>query len=95
MGFQFRIVIFYAPIFIFVKSGVMNNLTQMRLGVLRELKNIHKFFDMMEKGVKSRDPIKVQRAYLFIEKLVFHMDEGDLTPTMIELYEAFSLLDDY
>jgi hypothetical protein len=69
----------------------MDNLTKMRLGVLREIKNIHKFFDMMEKGVKSRDPVRIQRAYFFIQKLVYHMDEGDLTPTMIELYEAFSL----
>lgn len=93
MGFQFGIVIYYASLLIFVKSGDMDNLTQMRLGVLRELKNIRKFFDMMENGVKSRDPLRVQRAYLFIEKLVYHMDEGDLTPLMIELYEAFSLID--
>lgn len=70
----------------------MNNLNQMRLGVLRELKNIRRFFDMMEKGVKSRDPVKVQRAYFFIQKLVYHMDEGDLTPLNIELFEAFAML---
>lgn len=70
----------------------MNNINQMRLGVLRELKNIRRFFDMMEKGVKSRDPHKVQRAYFFIQKLVYHMDEGDLTPLSIELIEAFAIL---
>ena len=69
----------------------MNDINQMRLGVLREIKNIRKFFDMMEKGVKSRDPIKVQRAYFFIMTMVRHMDEGDLTPLSIELFEALTL----
>ncbi len=83
------------PLCLFLSNlAVMDNITQMRLGVLREIKNIRKFFDMMERGVKSRDPLKVQRAYLFIEKLVYHMDQGDLTPLMIELYEAFALLGD-
>ena len=72
----------------------MNNLNQMRLGVLRQIKDIRSFFDMMEKGVKSRDPVKVQRAYFFIQRLVYHMDEGDLTPLSIELIEAFALLEE-
>ena len=69
----------------------MKDIAKMRLGVLRELKEIRKFFDMMEKGVKSRDEIRVQRAYFFIKTLVYHMDEGDLTPLSIELYEALTI----
>jgi len=60
----------------------------MRLGVLRELKNVRKFFDMMEAGVKTRNPVKVQRAYTFLKVLVYQMDKGELTPLSIELYEA-------
>jgi hypothetical protein len=93
--------IFYAALFIIVKFyfesldfTCMDDLTRMRLGVLRELKNIRKFFDMMEKGVKTRDPVRVQRAYFFIQQLVYHMDDGDLTPLMIELFEACTLLVD-
>lgn len=69
----------------------MKDIAKMRLGVLRELKEIRKFFDSMEKGVKSRDETRVQRAYFFIKTLVYHMDEGDLTPLSIELYEALTL----
>jgi hypothetical protein len=69
----------------------MKDIAKMRLGVLRELKEIRKFFDMMEKGVKSRDEIRVQRAYFFIKTLVYHMDKGDLTPLSIELYEALTI----
>lgn len=60
----------------------------MRLGVLRELKNVRKFFDMMEAGVKTRNPLKITRAYTFLKILVHHMDKGELTPLSIELYEA-------
>ncbi len=66
----------------------MSELDKMRLGVLRELKNVRKFFDMMEAGVKTRNPIKVQRAYIFLKVLVYQMDQGELTPLSIELYEA-------
>ena len=69
----------------------MNDLVKMRQGVLRELKNIHKFFDQMEKGVKTRDPIKVSRAYIFIKSMVHHMNEGDLCPLSIELHHALLL----
>jgi len=69
----------------------MKDVTKMRLHVLRELKDIRRFFDMMEKGVKSRDTTRVQRAYFFISTLAYHMDEGDLTPLSIELQEALTL----
>ena len=59
-----------------------------RLSIVKELKNIRLFFDNMEKGVKSRDPKKIKRAYFFLKTLVYHMDEGDLTPLSIELHEA-------
>lgn len=35
-----------------------------RLGVLRELKNVRRVIDMMEQKTKSRDPEAVQRAYM-------------------------------
>lgn len=64
------------------------DLNGIRLSLIKELKNIRLFFDNMERGVKSREPKKVKRAYYFLKTLVYHMDEGDLTPLSIELHEA-------
>lgn len=76
----------------------MNDLSKMRLGVLRELKNIHKFFDQMERNVKSRNPESVQKAYMFLTNLVYQMDKGSLTPDNValdvELAIAFKELDE-
>lgn len=69
----------------------LSELLKMRQGVLRELKNIRYFFDQMEKGVKTRDPIKVSRAYIFIKNMVYHMNEGDLTPLSVELHHELLL----
>ena len=44
----------------------MNDLNKMRLGVLRELKNVHKFLDNMERSVKTRNPQAIQKAYVFL-----------------------------
>lgn len=63
----------------------MKDTAKMRLAVLKELKNVKHFFTMMENGVKSRDPSRIYPAYLFLENLVYHMNEGDLTPLSIEL----------
>lgn len=57
----------------------------MRLGVLRELKNAHKFLDNMERSVKTRNPEEIQRAYMFLVHLVREMNEGCLTPGHIAL----------
>ena len=57
----------------------------MRLGVLRELKNVHKFLDNMERSVKTRNPEAVQRAYMFLIHLVREMNEGCLTPDSVAL----------
>lgn len=57
----------------------------MRLGILRELKNVNKFFDNMERSIKSRNPEAVQKAYIFLVHLVREMDEGCLTPANISL----------
>jgi hypothetical protein len=62
----------------------------MRLGLLREFKNLRKFFDSMEAGVKSRDPAKIYPAYAFMQTLVRHMNEGDLTPISIELHQELT-----
>jgi hypothetical protein len=63
----------------------MKDIAKMRLGVLRELKNVHKFLDSMERSVKSRNPDAVQKAYMFLTHLVYHMDRGCLTPESIAL----------
>ena len=63
----------------------MKEIAKMRLGVLRELKNVHKFFDRIEQSVKTKNPDAVQKAYMFLTHLVFHMDQGCLTPESIAL----------
>ena len=63
----------------------MKDIAKMRLSVIREVKNIRKFLDMMEKSVKTRDYQKVYTAYTFLTSLVYHMNKGDLTPDSIEL----------
>lgn len=63
----------------------MKDINKMRLGVLRELKNVRIFFDRMEKTVKSRNPEAIQKAYMFLIHLVHHMDKGCLTPESIAL----------
>jgi len=72
----------------------MKDINKMRLGVLRELKGIIRFFEDMEKGVKSRDPSRIYPAYIFISTLAYHMNEGDLSPLDIELKQAL-LHDDH
>jgi len=63
----------------------MKDINKMRLGVLRELKNVHKFFDNMERSVKSRNPEAIQKAYMFLIHLTREMDTGCLTPNNIAL----------
>jgi len=63
----------------------MKEIARMRLGVIRELKNVHKFFDHMERSVKDRNPEAIQKAYMFLTHLVYHMNEGCLTPESIAL----------
>lgn len=76
----------------------MKDINKMRLGVLRELKNVHKFFDNMERSVKTRNPEAIQKAYMFLVHLVHHMDKGCLTPESIaldvELSKALQNLED-
>ena len=61
----------------------MKDLLKMRMGVLRQLKNVHKFFNAMERNVKSGNPLSIQRAYMFLMAFVYHLDEGQLTPDSI------------
>lgn len=63
----------------------MKDINKMRLGVLRELKNVHKFLDNMERSVKTRNPEAIQKAYMFLVHLVREMDQGILTPNSIAL----------
>lgn len=73
----------------------MTELNKMRLGVLRELMNVHKFLDNMERSVKSRNPQAIQRAYMFLVHLVREMNEGCLTPNSVAIdVELAQLLGD-
>lgn len=76
----------------------MKDIHKMRLGVLRELKDVHKFFDNMERSVKTRNPEAVQKAYMFLVHMVREMDEGMLSPNSIaldlELIRVFKQLDE-
>ena len=70
----------------------MKDIHKMRLGVLREIKNIHRFFDKMEQSVKTHNPEAIQKAYLFLVNFVYHMDKGCLTPENVALDVELSKL---
>lgn len=72
----------------------MKDINSMRLGILRELKQIIHFFQDMERGVKTRQPAKIYPAYIYLTTLAYHMNEGDLSPLNIELKQAL-LHDDH
>lgn len=57
----------------------------MRRGVLKELKNVHKFLDNMERSVRANNPLAIQRAYMFLIHMVREMEEGLFNPTNIAL----------
>jgi hypothetical protein len=63
----------------------VKDINKMRLSVLRELKNVHRFLDNMERSVKNRNPQAIQKAYIFLIHLVREMDQGFLTPNSIAL----------
>jgi hypothetical protein len=63
----------------------MKEIARMRLGVLRELKNVRLVIDRMERKVKSRDPESVQLAYIWLKTLVVIMDIGELAPDKVAL----------
>lgn len=68
----------------------MNEIHKMRRGVLRELKNVRRFFDNIENSVRSGNPLAVQRAYMLLVHLVHEMDNGMLTPNNIALDVALA-----
>lgn len=57
----------------------------MRLGVLRELKNVRLLLDRMEAKIKGRDPQAVQEGYMFLQTLVVMLNEGELSPKQVAL----------
>lgn len=63
---------------------------KMRRGVLKELKNVHRFLDNIERSVRSGNPQAIQRAYMFLVHLVREMDNGLLTPDNIALDVALA-----
>ena len=65
----------------------------MRSGVLRELKNVRRFLDNLESSVKSNNSTGVETAYCYVKTLVYHMNEGDLTPLSIALHRELLLRD--
>lgn len=62
----------------------MSDLFKMRSGVLRELKNVHRLLRNMERNVRSNNPIAIQKAYMFLVALTYHLDEGQLAPESIQ-----------
>lgn len=60
--------------------------TNMQRGILRELKNLHKFIDKMERSVRTGRDAHVYPAYVFLKTLCYHMNEGDLSPDSINLH---------
>lgn len=63
----------------------MKEIAKMRLGVLRELKNVRRFINDMEQKTKNRDPEVVQTAYIWLKTLVVMMDIGELSPKKVAL----------
>lgn len=63
----------------------MKDIHKMRLAVLRELKNARKFFDSIERSVKSQNPDNIQRAYIFLIHLSNQLEHGLLSPRNIAL----------
>jgi hypothetical protein len=68
----------------------MLELVMMRKGVLKEIKNLHRFLDNMETSVRTNNPQAIQRAYMFLVHLVREMDAGLLTPGSIALDVALA-----
>jgi hypothetical protein len=63
----------------------MKEISQMRLGVLREIKNIRRFFDVMEHSVKGRNPDAINKSYMFLMNLLYQMEKGCLNPDNIDI----------
>ena len=76
----------------------MKDLARIRLSILKELKNLHRFIEMMENNVRARNEAAIQRTYIFLSVLTYHMNDGDLSPDNIiyniELAKAFQELDE-
>jgi hypothetical protein len=63
----------------------MKDIHKMRLGVLKELKNVHRHLENMERNIKTRCPSAIQRSYMFLTHLRYEMDKGCLNPDSIAL----------
>jgi len=63
----------------------MKEIRRMQRGVLKEIKNVRRFFDYMERTVKQGNPEHIQRAYMFLTHMTLLMNEGQLTPDSIAL----------
>lgn len=63
----------------------MKEIARMRLGVLRELKNVRLLIDRMERKIKSHDPHAIQEAYIFLKTLVIQLNSGELSPGTVSL----------
>lgn len=73
-------------------NKIMKDINKMRLGVIRELKNLRIYIDKLERNVKSRNEDNIQKAYIFLVHLVREMNEGILTPDSIDLDIELSYL---
>jgi len=62
----------------------MKEISKMRLGVLRELKNVRLLLDKMEGKIKGRDQKSIEEGYMFLKMLVILLDDA-LSPDSIAL----------
>ena len=63
----------------------MSDLIKMRRGVLKELKNVHRFLDNIERSVRANNPRAIERAYMLLCHKVREMDKGSMTPDSVAL----------
>lgn len=63
----------------------MKDLAKMRLGILKELKNVRAILDCMEKNIKGRNQEAIERSYIWLQTLVVQMNEGELSPKVVAL----------
>ena len=63
----------------------MSDLIKMRRGVLKELKNVHRFLDNIERSVRANNPRAIERAYMLLCHMVREMDKGSMTPDSVAL----------
>lgn len=63
----------------------MKSLRKTQHTVLKEIRNVKKFLDAMERSVKTGNVLAIEKAYIYLVHLCYQMNEGVLTPDNISL----------